>query len=657
MDRLISGATALARQLRQLSANYRAVQDDAAVESMRRILVTFWIFAPTEVALAAWYRFYAVPAGQPDVKIWADSLFLLHTVTAMLTLGLLVAVTQYLKRPRIATGSATLLQILMCFTYLMYGVAVSYFDLAMGGVEAFILICCGIAGVSLMRPGISAAIFGSSYIVIHQVLSLAASPGAQRAIMQLNALIASLLSIALSAIIYHQYARGLLLRRELEVIAGHDALTMLPNRREITGRLGRALSAHTRSKSHGALLFIDLDHFKNINDTRGHTIGDQLLKEVAGRLLANVREADTVARLGGDEFVILMEDLGPDPQSAARQASVVANKILQALDQTYIVAGYEHRSTVSIGVSLFSGDQRTVDDLMKQADLAMYHAKYAGRNTVRFFDRDMQENMLMRATLEHELRAALVRNEFRLYFQPQVDDQGRPIGVEALIRWNHPQRGVLTPAHFIPVAEEVGLIVPIGHWVMREAFRQIMSWTTLTGLQELTVSINVSAVQFRQSDFVELIAGVLAETGANPRCIKLELTESMLVSNVEEVILKMNALSALGLKMSLDDFGTGYSSLMYLKRLPLSQLKIDQSFVRDVLTDPNDAAIAAVIVNLARTLELHAMAEGVETQEQRDFLLKAGCRHFQGYLFGKPMPPDELQALVTHRRGHSTQAL
>jgi len=430
---------------------------------------------------------------------------------------------------------------------------------------------------------------------------------------------------------------------EIQKLAFYDPLTHLPNRRLLMDRLQQALVSSSRSGLFGALLFIDLDNFKTLNDTLGHDVGDLLLQRVAERLTQCVREGDTVSRLGGDEFVVMLEDLGESSDESATLAEGVGEKIMASLNQFYQLAGHEHRSTPSIGVTLFADQRETVDELLKRADLAMYQAKAAGRNTLRFFDPDMQAAVTARAAMEADLRKGLEKNAFFLHYQPQVDVHGCMTGAEALVRWQHPQRGLVSPAEFIPLAEETGLILPIGHWVLNTACSQLVAWGTRPEMSHLTLAVNVSARQFHHVDFVEQVLAVLDHTGANPQKLKLELTESLLLDDVEDIIAKMSELKAHGVGFSLDDFGTGYSSLSYLKRLPLDQLKIDQSFVRDVLTDPDDAAIARTIVALAQSLRLDVIAEGVETEEQRDFLQSNGCHAYQGYLFSRPLPLEEFE--------------
>ncbi len=641
---VLSGVLA---RLRMLNVAYGAVQDEAAIESMRRILVTFWFFAPFEVVLAIWYWNYKVPVEHTEAVVWANSLCLLHTMTAVATSLLTVIVSRILRKPNLNASTAITMQVLMCSTYLIYGIAVSYLDVAVGGVEAFILVCFAVAGLSLMRPLVSIALFGITLAAVWQMLILT-EDGRQLAIMRLNTLAAVVLAVILSAIIFHQYARSLLLRRELEVLAGQDPLTLLPNRRELMDRLRKAVNLGARLGTSGALLFIDLDHFKNINDTRGHNMGDLLLKEVAQRLVASVREMDTVARLGGDEFMVMLENLGDDLDSAARQAKVVSEKILRRINQPYVLGVSElHHSTASIGIALFSPNELSVDELIKQADVAMYQAKDAGRNLVRFFDAEMQVRLNERAAMEADLREGIEKGQFVLHYQPQVDSAGAVFAAEALVRWVHPQRGLVEPGQFIPLAEEAGLIGELGKWVLVTTCVQLARWAAQPRMSQLVLSVNVSSHQFSQADFVDQVTQVLLQTGADPRRLKLELTESIMIRNVDDVMAKMNALKAQGIGFSLDDFGTGYSSLSYLKRLPMDELKIDQGFVRDILLDANDAAIARMVIALADSMGLTVIAEGVETSAQRDFLAELGCHHYQGYLFSGPLPAQAFEALVT----------
>ena len=426
-------------------------------------------------------------------------------------------------------------------------------------------------------------------------------------------------------------------------LAYYDPLTRLPNRRLLLDRLQQALASSTRNGRYGALLFIDLDDFKTLNDTLGHDIGDLLLQQVAQRLVTCVREGDTVARLGGDEFVVMLEDLGAIAQEAATRAEAVGEKIILTLNQIYQLGNYPHHSTPSIGVNLFVDHQGSIEDLLKRADLAMYQAKAAGRNTLRFFEPEMQAAVTARAAMEAGLREALLKGEFLLHYQAQVDKATGLTGVEALVRWRHPQRGLVSPAEFIPLAEETGLILALGQWVLETACAQLAAWAGRPEMAHLTVAVNVSARQFHHKDFVDQVLAVLDHSGAKPQLLKLELTESLLVDDVEDVIAKMTALKVRGVGFSLDDFGTGYSSLSYLKRLPLDQLKIDQGFVRNILVDADDSAIANMVIVLAHSLGLAVIAEGVEIEAQRDFLSRQGCNSYQGYLFSRPLPLDEFE--------------
>ncbi|UDF36849.1 UNVERIFIED_ORG: EAL domain-containing protein [Shinella sp. XGS7] len=436
---------------------------------------------------------------------------------------------------------------------------------------------------------------------------------------------------------------------EIQRLAFYDPLTGLPNRRLLLDRLQRAVAAAQRGDRHGALLLIDLDNFKTLNDTQGHDMGDLLLKQVAGRLLPCVRKSDTVARLGGDEFVIILDELSEDGPSAAAEAELVGGKLLKCLTEVYELPEMEHHSTASIGIALFGPDCQGLEELMKQADLAMYQSKAAGRNAIRFFDPAMQRAASERARLDAEIRRGLQRGEFRLFFQAQVDQHGTLTGAEALLRWQHPERGLVPPSEFIGAAEQSGLILPLGQWVLDAACRQLASWALQPETARLNLSINVSARQFQQADFVTLVQRALARSGAPSQRLKLELTESLLMDDVEGVIAKMCSLQACGVGFALDDFGIGYSSLNYLRRLPLEQLKIDQSFVRNVLTHKHDAAIVRTIVALAQSLGLEVLAEGVETEAQRDFLLSQGCAAHQGYLFSQPVPLAEFERLTSAR--------
>ena len=453
-------------------------------------------------------------------------------------------------------------------------------------------------------------------------------------------------------------ARALLILRDTSREAAElrlDQLTGLPTRKLLMDRLRLAKIHSARSGSYGGLMLIDMDRFKALNDTHGHDLGDMFLREVARRLTAVLREGDTVARLGGDEFVIVLGDIGHTEKEAAGVAEMIGKKLLVLLNQPHQLGNVTHVGGACIGITLFKGDGATPDELLKQADLAMYKSKDSGRNVCRFFDPQMETSEQEREALDKELRQALVDQQFALYYQPQVGPDGELTGAEALVRWLHPKRGVVLPGDFIPLAEESGFILPLGQWILEAACRQLTEWGTQPMAAEFRLAVNVSASQFRQDDFVQQLVSTLRRTGADPHRLTLELTETVLLHNVEEVIEKMSALKEVGINFALDDFGTGYSSLYYLKRLPLDQMKIDRSFVRDVLTDPGDAAIAKTILALADTLGLEVMAEGVETAEQRDFLASAGCRHHQGYLFSPPLPVHGFERFAWH--GESVRPL
>jgi diguanylate cyclase (GGDEF)-like protein/PAS domain S-box-containing protein len=449
---------------------------------------------------------------------------------------------------------------------------------------------------------------------------------------------------------YVGVSSDLTLRKEadeqIHELAFYDPLTHLPNRRLLRDRLQQAMTTCLRSQRGGAVLFIDLDNFKVLNDIRGHDIGDLLLIQVAERLHDCARSNDTIARLGGDEFVVLLEGLSKDAQEVVTQAQSVGKKILAAISRPFDLHGIEYHGSSSIGISLFCGDEiSSMDDLLKHADVAMYQAKTAGRNTMYFFDPVMQAKLEMRAALTDDLRQALPQQQLKLYYQVQVNEHG-VVGAEALLRWQHPVRGLVSPLEFIPLAEESGLIVPIGQWVLQTACAQLKQWESDPRTRHLQLAVNVSARQFRQPDLIEQVLEVLNQSGIDPLKLEFELTESLVLDNIADSIDKMQALRDIGIRFSLDDFGTGQSSLTYLKRLPLDQIKIDQSFVRDIITDPNDAAIVQTIIGMANNLGLNVIAEGVETEQQRDFLERNGCRAYQGYLFGKPVPIEAFQDLI-----------
>ena len=433
---------------------------------------------------------------------------------------------------------------------------------------------------------------------------------------------------------------------QINYLAFYDPLTHLPNRRLLLDRLEQAIATCARHQCKGALLYVDLDNFKTLNETLGHIQGDLLLEMAAKRLLTCVRDDDTVARLGGDEFVVMIEHMNCSALDAATQAEAVGHKINEVLSQSYPIGPFEHHNTSSIGITLFGNEAiETTEEPLKRAEMAMYQAKAAGRNLLRFFDAQMQVMVTVRSALERDLREAVRQNQFILHYQAQVNISGLT-GAEVLVRWQHPVRNMVSPTEFIPLAEETGLILPLGQWVLETACAQLAAWAVQPTLAHLTLAVNVSAKQFYQEDFVAQVQATLARTGANPHRLKLELTESLLVTDVESIILKMSALKSLGLSFSLDDFGTGYSSLSYLKRLPLDQLKIDQGFVKNILTDSNDAAIARMVVALAESLGLAVIAEGVETKAHQEFLAHIGCHAYQGYLFSRPIALEDFEKFV-----------
>ena len=430
---------------------------------------------------------------------------------------------------------------------------------------------------------------------------------------------------------------------EVEHLAFYDPLTSLPNRRLMLDRLNQIMLATTRTGHAGALLFIDIDNFKTLNDTLGHDAGDLLLQQMAQRLAASVRAGDTVSRQGGDEFVVILDKLSEQPAEAAKETKIIADKILTALRQSYQLANHTYLTSVSIGATLFNTQEIVIDDLLKQADLAMYEAKAAGRNTFRFFNPHMQESINAHAKLVDNLHVALEQQQFQLHYQIQVDCVGVPVGAEALIRWRT-ATGLLTPFNFLALAEETGLILAIGQWVIDTACAQLKLWQQHPLTRDITLSVNVSAKQFKHSDFVQQVQEAILKHDINPVLLRLELTESLVVGDVESLIPGMNALKNIGVRFILDDFGTGYSSIQYLKKLPLECLKIDQSFVRDIETDADSQAIVSTIISMAHHLGIDVMAEGVETEAQRQYLLSKGCKNFQGYLFALPLPIDEFQA-------------
>ena len=446
---------------------------------------------------------------------------------------------------------------------------------------------------------------------------------------------------------------------EIHRLAYYDPLTQLPNRRLLQDRLAQALAATVRNGRCGAILFLDLDNFKMLNDMYGHDAGDLLLVELSQRLLACVRAGDTVARLGGDEFVLLLEELSADPEEAAVQAKQVGDKVQESVAQPFHFKGHEYQCTNSMGIRLYRDNDTSAEELLRHADLALYESKSAGRNTLRFFDPVMQLMQDRRNALVNDLRRACQRGQLRLYYQPQIETEGARgiVGAEALLRWMHPDRGLVEPGEFIHLAEETGLIQAIGHWVLATACAQIKAWEGNASTRELKLSINVSARQFRQPNFVAEVRQALKQTGADPTHLKFELTESLVLNDIADTLRKMLALDSLGIGCSLDDFGTGFSSLSYLARLPLGEIKIDKTFVTNLPGSRNDSIITQTVITMARNLGLKVVAEGVETEEQREFLDRHGCHSYQGYLFSRPLPLKEFEQLLVQSRSQAMESV
>jgi diguanylate cyclase (GGDEF)-like protein/hemerythrin-like metal-binding protein/PAS domain S-box-containing protein len=432
----------------------------------------------------------------------------------------------------------------------------------------------------------------------------------------------------------------------IEQLAYYDSLTHLPNRRLLIERLNQKLATAGRSQHTNALLFLDLDNFKILNDIHGHDYGDLLLIQTAMRISQSIRVGDTASRVGGDEFVIILENLSKESIQAATEVENIVSKILRTLTQPYLINEIHYATSCSIGIALFSDNCLSASELMKQADIAMYQAKQVGKNTHCFFDLNMQKDMAERVSIEAQLHRAIADHQFELFYQPQFNQYGEVLGAEALIRWNHPSKGVTLPVYFIPLAEVTGLIVPIGEWVIRTACSQLKIWQTQVKTRNLFLSVNVSQKQFQQPDFIHKIGRIIDEYAVEPDKLKIELTESVLAEELELTVSRMNELREMGIHISLDDFGTGYSSLQYLKTLPLHQLKIDYSFVRDLMIDPNDRSIVKTIISMAKGLGLGVIAEGVETEDQKQYLLSEGCMLYQGFLFSKPVPIDKLDEII-----------
>lgn len=446
-------------------------------------------------------------------------------------------------------------------------------------------------------------------------------------------------------VVFRDISKTREMAHQMAYLAQHDFLTNLPNRMLLSDRLTQAIGSAERNGAQLAVLFLDLDHFKHINDSLGHGIGDRLLESVAKRLAACVRRSDTVSRVGGDEFVILLAEI-----EHADDAAISARKLIDALGGTHQIAGHALQVSTSIGISVYPYHGQDAETLVKNADLAMYHAKDSGRNNFQFFTPDMDLRSVERQAIESGLRHALDHGEFELYYQPKVDlATGAVIGAEALIRWQHPQRGLISPAHFIPIAEDSGLIVPIGRWVMQAACRQMQAWRKI-GAPLVSVSVNISALDFRSRHFLDNVRAILADTQVEPHYLELELTESVLMQHAEAAICLLDELKGIGVRLSVDDFGTGYSSLSYLRHFPIDVVKIDQSFLHEITTRADNAAIVSAVIGMCEGLQCAVIAEGVETAEQAAFLLARRCAQGQGYLFGRPMPADDFAKQLSRKR-------
>ena len=432
---------------------------------------------------------------------------------------------------------------------------------------------------------------------------------------------------------------------EIKQLAFFDSLTGLPNRRLLLDRLAQTLHSNERTGNHGALLFLDLDNFKAINDSYGHDSGDLLLQQAAVRIVDSVRAIDTVSRIGGDEFVVILQSLNQQESEAVIEAEIIAKRILYSLNVPYKIKGRDDLCSTSIGATIFQSNADSID-VLKQADIALYKAKESGRNVLFFFDPIMQTIINAQAEIKRDLKEALLQHQFELYYQVQVDNNGAPVGAEALLRWLHPTKGYISPADFIPIAEESQAIISIGDWVIDAACAQLKQWESNELTRTLSLSVNISAKEFRAENFVEKLKMTIRHHAINPSKLRFELTEGMLISDINDAIETMNKLNELGIYFELDDFGTGYSSLQYLKRLPVYQLKIDRTFVRDVVESVNEQGIVRAIIAMAEVLQIRVLAEGVETKAQRQHLADIGCNYFQGYLFGKPVPIVQFEAAL-----------
>lgn len=448
--------------------------------------------------------------------------------------------------------------------------------------------------------------------------------------------------------IMNDITKGRAAKEKIANLSNYDPLTQLPNRRLFLDKLGQEIEEMADNSRHAALLLIDLDRFKNLNDTLGHHLGDLILEQIASRLALCIRKRDLLARFGGDEFFILLSNLSGSEIECASKAQHLASKVIQIFETPFLLDEQSYSMTASIGVTILGGEKTFIDNVLRQADIAMYQAKANGRNRICFFEEKMQDEISQYVKLERELINAIELSQFELFYQVQVDDKQKPFGAEALIRWNHPELGLVAPGYFIEIAEETGLIVPIGQWVLEAACKQLKAWEAIPQMRGLTLAVNISSKQFHQEDFVNHVKYIVKQHGIHPALLKLELTETAFSQNIETLISSMNKLNGIGIQFELDDFGTGYSSLQYLKRLPLEQLKIDQSFVCEIEFNKNDQQIVRTIISMTQNLDLKVIAEGVETENHLQILLDAGCHRFQGYFFGKPLPAIAFEASIVN---------
>lgn len=580
------------------------------------IIVSWLVFTNgfSLLRLAMYFGYKRLDRGKPVPEIWASL-----TIPVAIVSGLSWGLASFILFPDDIVYQAFLMLVLagMCAG------AISTLSAVLPALVAYIMSVMPLLFIKLLLVGSTIHSFMAFMTFLFTIMVLTAG-------YRFNATIKDAL------VTKHRHRKA---NEVIERQASFDALTGLPNRRMLMARLKQDLSRAARHGHMGAVLFLDLDHFKVINDSLGHSVGDKLLLEVAERLQQRLREEDTAARLGGDEFIIVMSEAGNSEQEAVENAMELSQEIVELFLEPFNINGHELHVTSSIGVVLFPFEDCNVEDLLQKSDVAMYQAKEAGRNKARFFMPEMQYVVDNRRNVEKGLRQALKNDEFIMYYQPLVDVDNRICALEGLVRWDHPERGLLSPNEFIDIAEQSGLIIQLGDWVLKKSCMEV----SVLQDESIKVHVNVSPRQFVEANFVDKVKAVVADTAIAPHRICMEITEGMIVSNIESSVQKMKALSALGVSLSIDDFGTGYSSLAYLKQLPVEQLKIDKSFVRDINSDPNDAVIVETIIGMARHMSIDVVAEGVEDQKTFAALVRKGCRLFQGYYFGRPSPLNEIK--------------